>query len=217
MPPAVTASTGLDALTQLIEPFVSSRANPLTDALCREGMRRIARSLHRAYEHGDDMSARLDMALAALFSGMALANAGLGSVHGFAGVIGGMVRGPHGAVCAALLPHAMRVNLRAFLERAPESEALQRYAELGRLLTGGNAAGAAEAVAWIEDTCAALRVPPLETYGLRPDHLPQIIEKSAAASSMRANPIALTRDEMHEIVIAALGGLPDRPRSSDAA
>ena len=191
MPPTVTASTGLDALTQLIEPFVSSRANPLTDALCRDGLARIARSLRRAYEHGDDMGARHDMALAALFSGMALANAGLGSVHGFAGVIGGMVSGPHGAVCAALLPHAMRVNVRAFHERAPESEALQRYTELGRLLTGVPTAGAAEAVAWTEDLCAALCVPPLGTYGLQREHLPELLDKSAAASSMRANPIAL--------------------------
>jgi alcohol dehydrogenase class IV len=195
----------LDALTQLIEPFVSSRANPITDALCRDGLGRVARSLRRAYEHGDDLGARHDMSLAALFSGMALANAGLGSVHGFAGVIGGMVAGPHGAVCAALLPHAIRVNVRAFRERAPESVALNRYEELGRLLTGVPAAGAAEAVAWIEDLCAALRVPPLAEYGLQRDHLPELLEKSAGASSMRANPIALTRDEMEEIVTAALG------------
>ena len=216
MPPTVTASTGLDALTQLIEPFVSSRANPLTDALCRDGLGRIARSLRRAYEHGDDMGARHDMALAALFSGIALANAGLGSVHGFAGVIGGMVSGPHGAVCAALLPHAMRVNVRAFRERAPEGEALQRFAELGRLLTGKPTAGAAEAVVWIEDLCDALCVPPLATYGLQREHLPALVDKSAAASSMKANPIALTRDELLEIVTAALGEPPRLTRSSDA-
>ena len=205
MPPAVTASTGLDALTQLIEPFVSSRANPLTDALCRDGLVRVARSLRRAYEHGEDQPARHDMALAALFSGLALGNAGLGSVHGFAGVIGGMVPAPHGALCAALLPHAIRVNVRAFRERSPDSQALARFAELGQLLTGSVSAAAAEAVCWIDELCTALHVPPLGAYGLERRHLPELLEKSAAASSMKANPIALTRVEMEEIVLAALG------------
>jgi len=204
MPPAVTASTGLDALTQLIEPFVSARANPVTDALCRDGLRRVARSLRRAYERGDDRDAREDMSLAALFSGLAMANAGLGSVHGFAGVIGGMVGGPHGAVCAALLPHAIRVNVRAFRERTPESRALDQYREIGQLLTGSPSASEEEAVRWIEDQCAALHVPSLEAYGLKPEHLPELLSKSAMASSMKANPIELTGEEMQEIVVAAM-------------
>ena len=103
----MTASTGLDALTQLIEPYVSIRANPITDAFCIEGMRRVARSLRLAYQQGQDLKAREDMALASLFGGLALANAGLGAVHGFAAPIGGMFPAPHGAVCAALLPHVM--------------------------------------------------------------------------------------------------------------
>jgi len=204
LPPAVTASTGLDALTQLIEPFVSARANPITDALCRDGMPRLARSLKRAYEHGDDRQAREDMSLTALFSGLAMANAGLGSVHGFAGVVGGMVNGPHGAVCAALLPHAIRVNVRAFRARAPEDEALGRYREIGRLLTGLASAGEADAVRWIEDLCAALSVPPLSAYGLTHAQLPELLDKSAVSSSMKANPIVLTRDEMQEILVAAI-------------
>jgi alcohol dehydrogenase class IV len=204
VPPAVTASTGLDALTQLIEPFVSARANPITDALCREGLQRVARSLRRVCEQGDDREAREDMSLAALFSGLAMANAGLGSVHGFAGVIGGMVKGPHGAVCAALLPHAIRVNVRAFRYRALESKALDKYREIGQLLTGSPSAGEEEAVLWIEDLCAALHVPPLSTYGLKPGQLPELLDKSAVSSSMKANPILLTRDEMQEIVVAAM-------------
>jgi alcohol dehydrogenase class IV len=204
VPPAVTASTGLDALTQLVEPFVSARANPVTDALCQDGLRRVARSLRRAFERGDDLVAREDMSLAALFSGLAMANAGLGSVHGFAGVIGGMVAGPHGAVCAALLPHAIRVNARAFRDRAPQSVALDKYREVGRLLTGRQAADVDDAVRWIEDMCGALRVSPLSAYGLKPGHLPDLLDKSAVASSMKANPIVLTREEMQEIVIAAM-------------
>src|SRR5215213_8761925 len=113
LPPALTASTGMDALTQLIEPFVSKRSNPMTDALCREGLSRVARSLRRAVENGRDTNARHDMALGSLFGGLALANAGLGAVHGFAGPIGGMFSAPHGAVCAALLPFVMAANLKA--------------------------------------------------------------------------------------------------------
>jgi alcohol dehydrogenase class IV len=135
-PPDVTAATGLDALTQCIEPFVSPRANPLTDALCREGMQRAARSLHRAYLDGQDAAAREDMALASLFGGLALANAGLGAVHGFAGPIGGMFPAPHGALCARLLPPVMRANLQAMQQRTPDSPALARYTEVARLLTG---------------------------------------------------------------------------------
>ncbi len=136
LPPALTASTGLDALTQLIEPFVCSRANPMTDALCREGMRRVGDSLRRAFREGHDATAREDMALAGLFGGLALANAGLGAVHGFAAPIGGMFPAPHGAVCAALLPHAMTVNLEALAARQPADRARQRYDEVARWLTG---------------------------------------------------------------------------------
>src|SRR5207245_11298164 len=137
LPPSITASTGLDALTQLIEPYVSSRANPMTDAVCVDGLRRVARSLRVAFEAGRNAAAaREDMAVASLFGGLALANAGLGAVHGFAGPIGGMFPAPHGAVCAALLPDTMEVNLRALRRRAPESETLRRFDEIARILTG---------------------------------------------------------------------------------
>ena len=136
LPPAVTAQTGLDALTQLIEPYVSVRANPLVDTICVEGMGRVAWALRRAYHGGGDREARRDMALASLFGGLALANAGLGAVHGFAGPIGGMFPAPHGAVCAALLPGVMNTNLRALRQRASDGEPLRRYDEVARWLTG---------------------------------------------------------------------------------
>jgi len=204
MPPEVTASTGLDALTQVMEPYVSNKANPLTDALCREGMRRAARSLRRAYEHGDDAAAREDMALVSLFGGLALTNAGLGAVHGFAGPIGGMFPAPHGAVCASLLPHVMTVNVRALQERAPESVALRRYDEIARLLTGNERATAADGVAWVRELCAALRIPPLSAYGMTEADFPALKEKASRASSMRGNPIKLTAEEMEEVLARAL-------------
>ena len=204
LPPELTASTGLDALTQVIEPFVSVRANPVADAFCREGMRRAARSLRRAYDDGDDASAREDMSLASLFGGLALANAGLGAVHGFASVIGGMFPAPHGAVCARLLPHVMAVNLRALEERAPEGDALHRYDEIAQTLTGKDEASAMDGVTWVRELCEALNIPPLATYGMRQDDWPDVVEKSTVASSMKGNPIQLTPDEMQEILAKAL-------------
>ncbi len=204
MPPEVTASTGLDALTQLIEPYVSVRANPLTDAVCREGMARAARSLRRAYARGDDLAARDDMAVASLCGGLALANAGLGAAHGFAGPIGGAFPAPHGAVCAALLPHVMRVNLRALEERQPGSPALGRYREVARLLTGREDAQAPDGIRWVEALVADLRVPGLAAYGIRRSDIPALVARAGAASSMKGNPIPLTPEEMAEVLERAL-------------
>lgn len=204
LPPAVTASTGLDALTQLIEPFTCNRTNPLVDALCREGIGRVARALRRAYANGRDAAAREDMALASLFGGFALANAGLGAVHGFSGVIGGMFRAPHGAVCAALLPHVMAVNRRALQERAPESPLAARYDEVARLVTGNPEAQASEGVAWVAKLAADLNVPPLAACGVKENDIPLIVERAAVASGTKANPIVLTTGELAEILRRAI-------------
>jgi alcohol dehydrogenase class IV len=200
VPPATTACTGMDALTQLIEPYVCVRANPMTDALCVEGMPRVARSLRIAFEDGRQAGAREDMALASLFGGMALNNAGLGAVHGFAGAIGGMIPAPHGAICAALLPHVMEANLRAMREREPRRDALRRYEEIARLLTGRLAASADDGVEWVRQLVRALRVPTLGSFGLIQADLSEVIEKGAKASSMKANPIVLTIEEQREIL-----------------
>ncbi len=204
LPPEITASTGLDALTQVLEPFVSKNANPITDALAKEGLMLAARALRRAYTQGDDLNARSDMMLASLLGGMALANAKLGAVHGFAGVLGGMFNAPHGAVCAVLLPHVMTVNVRALQAREPENPALRRYDVLAPILTGHATAQAADAVRWVQDLCAELQVPPLGHYGITPADFSEIIEKSAASSSMKGNPITLTHDELAEILTLAL-------------
>lgn len=153
LPPAIAASTGLDALTQVIEPYTCNAPNPLTDAICREGMLRAARSLQQAYHHGDDPVAREDMSIAALFGGLALANAKLGAVHGFAGPIGGLFPAPHGAICARLLPlSVIDANLKALRERAADSPVVQRYAEVAQILTGSRAAQAEDAIGWLR-TC----------------------------------------------------------------
>lgn len=204
LPPSVTASTGLDALTQVIEPYVSHRANPLTDAFCREGIVRTARSLRCAWEHGDDATAREDMAVASLCGGLALANAGLGAAHGFAAPLGGMFPAPHGALCARLLPPVMAANLRALQARAPENPALRRYDEIARWLTGHPHAVAADGVTWVAALVAELGIPPLSAYGLTTADLETVAEKAAAASSMKANPLPLTAEERLQILREAL-------------
>jgi alcohol dehydrogenase class IV len=204
LPPQVTAYTGLDALTQVIEPFVSVKANPLTDTICREGIRRAGCSLERAYSDGNDSTAREDMSLAALFGGLALANAALGAVHGFAGPFGGMFDAPHGAVCAALLPHVMAANVEALSARQPESPALRRYDEVARLLTGEESAIAADGAAWAGQLCHALNVPGLSSYGVARADFPPLIEKAARSSSMKGNPITLTPTELEGILERAL-------------
>lgn len=203
LPPALTATTGLDALTQLIEPYTCCRPNPLVDALCLEGLRRAARSLRVAWEHGDEAAAREGMCVASLFSGLALANAGLGAVHGFAAPIGGRFSAPHGAVCARLLPYVMCANLRALRARAPQAEALSRYQTVAQILTGKAEADAVEGVEWISQLTADLQIPPLRTYGLRRADFPALVAKAAQASSMKANPIALTQEELTQILGAA--------------
>ncbi|HXR05075.1 MAG TPA: iron-containing alcohol dehydrogenase [Verrucomicrobiae bacterium] len=204
LPPALTASTGLDALTQLIEPFVCPRANPLTDGFCVEGIRRAAGSLRAAFADGKNEAAREDMAMASLLGGFALANAGLGAVHGFAGPIGGSFPAPHGAICAALLPQVMNANLRALRQRAPGSEALRRYDRLGRWLTGDAEAAADEGVAWVRKLVSDVQIPRLGTYGIRGEHVAGLVEKAMRASSMKANPIALTPEELAETLRQAL-------------
>ncbi len=204
MPPQVTASTGLDALTQLMEAFVTHQANPLTDGICREGISRAARSLQRAFEQGADTSAREDMAIASLFGGLALANAKLGAVHGFAGPVGGMYHAPHGLICARLTPLVMEANVNAIKTRQPRSASLLRYHELARILTGNSQAEARHGVEWLKDLCLILNVPSLGQVGLKASDIPEIVAKSAAASSMKGNPVELTASELTAILEQAL-------------
>jgi alcohol dehydrogenase class IV len=204
LPPAVTASTGLDALTQLIEPYVSARANPIADAFCLQGIKLVAGALRRAYQNGDDKGARRDMALASLLGGLALANAGLGVVHGFASPIGGQWEAPHGAVCASILPHGMAANVAALRMRELRHPALERYAVIAQLLTGDKEATAENGIDWVRALCADLNVPPLRTWGITEADLPGVVENAARASSMQVNPLRLTDEELLGVITAAL-------------
>lgn len=204
VPPDVTAATGLDALTQVIEPYVCCQPSPLTDAISLEGVRRGARSLWRAYTDGDDADAREDMAITSLFGGLSLANAKLGAVHGLAGPIGGASRAPHGAICARLLPVVMEVNLRALRAADANHPALARYADVARALLGRQDARAEDGPPWVLDLVQRMNIPGLGAHGVRSADLPALIDKGRRASSMKGNPIELSADDLGEILERAL-------------
>jgi alcohol dehydrogenase class IV len=200
LPPPVTASTGLDALTQVIEAYVSQKANPFTDALCREGVRRAARSLRKAFQEGTDAAAREDMALTSLFSGLALSNSGLGAVHGLAGPLGGLIGAPHGDICAALLPHVVEVNINELRRQEGQSEGLERYREVARMLTGRESAIAEDGADWLQELGKDLHIRSLTDLGLKQQDLDLVVEKSINASSMKGNPVVLPSFRLEEIL-----------------
>jgi alcohol dehydrogenase class IV len=205
LPRPTIAHSGMDALSQLIEPLLSQRANPFTDALALDGVRRSARSLRRAAQEGmNDPGVREDLALASLFGGLCLANSGLGAVHGLAGAIGARLSAPHGAVCAAVLAVTIDVNLRALRDRAPDHPALSRLTEVATVLTGEPEARPEDAISWLDDLTTALAIPGLAGYGLQEPEVAAVVAAAQRASSMRANPIPLTDAEVGEIVTRSL-------------
>jgi alcohol dehydrogenase class IV len=203
LPLPVTAATGMDALTQLIEAFVCNRPHPMVDVLCASGIPLAARALHFVWSDSRDLVARTDLAQAALWSGMALANAGLGAVHGLAGPIGGMFPAPHGTVCAALLVPVMAANIEALRVRAPENPALRRYGRIACWLTGRPRAKPEDGVRHIRSLVAKLQVPRLSTFGITEKNFPEIITQAQQASSMKANPLVLTPTELDLVLKAA--------------
>jgi len=204
LPPRITATTGLDALTQLLEPFVSIKATPLTDGFCREGLIRVGRSLRKVFRDGRNPEARNDMAMASLLGGLALANAGLGVVHGFAGPIGGRFEAPHGAVCAALLAGSVKTNMAALERRAKNSPGLERYREAARLLLGKRRAPVEDLVPWLTTLQDDLEIPGLARFGIQPEHIAEIVRRSRQASSMKGNPIVLDDDELSTLLRESL-------------
>lgn len=201
LPPQITASTGLDAFVQLLESFVSIKSTPLTDAICREGLKKAAHALPRVCHNGDNLSLREEMCLASLFGGMALANAGLGAVHGFAGPLGGMFNAPHGIVCGCLLPAAMRINIQALQERDASSIALQKFNEIAQMVTHTPEAKASDALDWVKSLCRDLKTPGLIDMGVTEKDIPIIVQKAQNASSMKGNPLPLTKKEL-EIILS---------------
>lgn len=200
LPPTLTAYTGMDAFIQCLEPYVSHAANPLTDLICLEGIRRTSSALLRAFHNGEDADAREDMALASLFGGFALANSKLGAVHGFAGPIGGMYAAPHGAVCAALLAPVVEINLRALSQRDPENPGLSKYAQVASILTGNPDSIPSDLIKLLDGMVKELKIPRLAQLGIQKAEFQMIAEKAEHASSMKGNPLKLKRAELLEIL-----------------
>ena len=203
-PPPVTAASGLDALTQCLEPFVSVQATPLTDGLAREGLRRAGTGLRAAYADGEDLGARTDVAMCSLLGGISLANAKLGAVHGLAGVIGGTADVPHGLACAALLVPVIEANLRAARLSPSGAGVLERYTEAARQLTGQPDASIQDGLSWIRETLTLLHVPGLGAFGLGPQQADDIAAKAVVSSSMKGNPVPLSHADLEAVLLEAL-------------
>ena len=201
MSPALTASTGVDALTHLLETFVSNAANPFVDMLCCDGLKRISRSLLKAFKNGNDAEAREDMALASMLGGMALANVKLGAIHGFAGPMGGMFPIPHGAVCACLMSAVIEMNIEALKEK---NQDISKFDELAQILTGSDLAKAEDAVVWADNLVSELEIPTLSAFGLTENDFPVAVQKAKNASSMKGNPIELSEDQLTWILEKSL-------------
>ncbi|MCP3943805.1 MAG: iron-containing alcohol dehydrogenase [Desulfobacteraceae bacterium] len=197
MPPSLTASTGLDALTQLIEAYISPFSNPLVDGICEQGIKHACRSLKKAWERGDDLKAREDMSIASLFSGFALANAKLGAVHGIAGPLGAMIKAPHGLICGKLLPFVMETNIRALDHDHP---CLDRFQKIAAILTNNPRAIIKDGIDWINQICDTFKLAPLRKFGLTAEMIPTILTKSLNSSSMKGNPVELTKTQIQSIL-----------------
>jgi alcohol dehydrogenase class IV len=200
LPKNLTATTGLDALTQLIEAYTCLNPSPMIDPICIEGITRISKSFIKAYDDGDDLLAREDMSLASLFSGIALANVKLGVVHGLAGAIGGVTNAPHGAICASLLSNAMSVNIRAIQNRMPNHPVLERYIKIGKILTNNPSATFEKAILWVKNFCQHVKMQPLYSLGLTKTDFDNLIERAQQSSSLKGNPIILFNDEIRTIL-----------------
>ena len=190
VPPKITASTGMDAFTQVIEPYVSRYSNQLVDLFCREGIEKASRSLIRAYKDGNDLEARINMSWASLLGGLSLANAKLGAVHGFAGPIGGMFKASHGAICASLLPAVIKINVRALKAREPQSRKIDRFLEIAKIVTKKTNSEIDDGITWLEKLKEELHIPRLSELGIKQKDFSEIINKARKSSSMRGNPIA---------------------------
>lgn len=197
MPPELTASTGVDAFTHLQETFVSNQSNPFIDMICREGLKRISRSLLKAFNDGNDIEAREDMAMASMLGGMALANVKLGAVHGFAGPMGGMFLIPHGTVCASLVSAVIETNIDALTVQNGD---LSKYSELAKILTQNEKAEAKDSIRWVKELVTGLKIPPLANFGLRRNDFPALVQKAKVASSMKGNPVTLNDEQLNQIL-----------------
>lgn len=198
LPHAITASTGMDALTQVIEPFITRKANPLTDAICIQALSIARHALETSYCEPNNLRAREQMSLVSLLGGMALANSGLGVVHGFAAAIGGMFpEARHGQICAALLPASFQVNYDACRRKDDLIEITRKMDKISILLSGNDQTPGGISLNEIAQT---LNIPRLAHLGMTKQDFPLIIQLAMQSSSMKGNPVNLESDELQQIL-----------------
>ncbi len=203
-PPGITAASGMDCFTQLTEAFMSDKSNEYTDALAWEGIKEIKSSLIRSFIDGNDIEARSGMSFAALTSGICLANAGLGVVHGFASSVGGLYKVPHGVVCGTLMPSANAVTVRKLRKENKNNPAMGKYLRLGKLfLEEENKTDDYYIdgfIQYLESLCEELHLPSLKPFG--------IAEKDAESicrlTEIKNNPARLDLDDLLEIIKSRL-------------
>lgn len=214
MSASTTASTGMDALTQLIESFTSRFATPITDALCRAGLSKIARSFKKAYDEQKNLEARSEMSLAALLSGITLSNAKLGAVHGIAGPMGGMIHAPHGVICARLLGEVMASNIATLEEQLHgqfagteqtdrdglTSDSLMRYQEVARILTGNPEAAPHDAITHINEIAQYMHIADITFPAVDSPQISLLARQAEKSSSMKGNPVVLSYDQIRRII-----------------
>jgi alcohol dehydrogenase class IV len=201
LPPDTTIFSGMDAFTQVIEPYVSIKANRFTDMLCQDGIRTAVSALPGVFQNGQDLHSRTEMSWVSLLGGLCLANAGLGAVHGFAAVIGGMFHAAHGAVCASLLPFVIQGNLEALRTHGQmESSFYQRYVDIFKIVIGKEYVSIQEGLDWFLKLVHQFHIPCLKDFGIRKEDFSEIIHQAKNASSMKANPVVLNDDELFAIL-----------------
>ena len=199
-PQSITASSGMDAFTQLLESYLSTASNVITDALAVEGLGRVSKSLRKAYADGSDIEARTDMSLASYLSGNTLANAGLGLVHGFASSIGGFFEIPHGVICSSLMPACNRLTVKKLKQTHSNDVALSKYASIGKLFSKETNKPDDYYIDYllnlIEDWAHTMNIPRLQSRGVSAEHFEKIVH----ATDNKNNPVALGKDEMIEVL-----------------
>jgi alcohol dehydrogenase class IV len=202
--PSTTATSGMDAFTQLLESYLSTASNPMTDAYALEGLKLVSRSLLKAYHDGSDLEARTDMSLAAYLSGVTLANAGLGLVHGFASSIGGYYDISHGVICSAMMAPCNKITVRKLREEKKNSMALKKYVDAGRIFIRTHDRSDDYYIdgllATIESWTQELDIPSLKKFNIPKNEY----EKIAGVTDNKNNPVKLDRDEIIEAVTMAL-------------